>query len=62
MVNMSYCRFKNTYQDLLDCYDNINSDCSEFEKEYRKQLVKLCQAIINEYDPYIDEETDEEIN
>lgn len=23
MPNMSYCRFENTYNDLMDCYNNM---------------------------------------
>lgn len=59
MPNMSYCRFQNTYQDLMDCYENLNdSDLSHNERRYREKLIELCQDILDEYDPQ--EEEDEE--
>ncbi len=60
MANMSYCRFENTLRDLDDCYSNINEQLSEREHRYRKQLVDLCQSIIDEYDESCQEEGDEE--
>ena len=51
MANMSYCRFENTYRDLVDCYNNINSQLSDREHKYREQLVELCQTIIEDYNP-----------
>lgn len=48
---MSYCRFENTYRDLLDCYDNINSDdLSSSEQHYRNRLLDLCKEILDEYE------------
>ena len=60
MPNMSYCRFENTYRDLMDCYHNINEDLSKSEHKYREGLIKLCQDILDEYDPNFF--TEEEIN
>ena len=62
MANMSYCRFENTYRDLYDCYNNINGQLSEREHRYRKQIVAMCQSIIDEYNASCqeDEEEDEE--
>jgi len=51
MSNMSYCRFENTYSDLLDCYNNINENLrgmSESELKYRNKLIQLCQDILDE--------------
>lgn len=45
MANMSYCRFENTYNDLKDCYLNIDNELSESEENYRKKLIKLCKEI-----------------
>lgn len=45
MANMSYCRFENTYNDLKDCYQNIDDELSESEENYRKKLIKLCKEI-----------------
>jgi hypothetical protein len=41
---MSYCRFQNTLNDLIDCYDNIeNDDLSEDEEIAKKRLIKICR-------------------
>ena len=50
MPNMSYCRFENTYRDLLDCLDNMNEQLSESEAGYRERLVDICKEIVNEYE------------
>ena len=50
MANMSYCRFENTYRDLLDCSIHINSDLSESESYYRKLLIELCNQIIEDFE------------
>ena len=60
---MSYCRFENTYNDLNDCYRNIdNTDLSRTEIAARKQLIELCQLIAEVADPELemDEDTEEE--
>lgn len=57
---MSYCRFENTYRDLLDCYYNVNGKLSSSEAQYRKQLVELCKDMLSEYDPTMDEFEEEE--
>ena len=46
---MSYCRFQNTYQDLLDCSRHLyDDDLSEEEERARKRLIQICQNIINQ--------------
>lgn len=46
MANMSYCRFRNTLQDLQDCYDNMDeSDMGADEMRARKRLIELCMEI-----------------
>jgi hypothetical protein len=46
---MSYCRFENTYSDLRDVYEHIDSrTLSEDECRARKNLIALCQRIIDE--------------
>ncbi|MFA5299846.1 MAG: hypothetical protein WC389_16805 [Lutibacter sp.] len=48
---MSYCRFRNTYKDLLDCYDCIDDEeLSKDEQEARIRLIKLCKKIAGEND------------
>jgi hypothetical protein len=54
MSNMSYCRFKNTIEDLRDCFDNMDEQVSLWEHKKREQLIKLCHQIA---ESYIDEET-----
>ena len=49
-MNMSYCRFENTYHDLRDCYESIDeTEISETEARYRKRLIKLCVDIAADY-------------
>jgi len=50
MANMSYCRFENTYKDLLDCSRNLNNVSSDSEERYRERLVELCREIVDEAD------------
>ena len=59
---MGYCRFENTYGDLLDCYHNINNNLSDSEHRYRELMLKVCQAILDVYDPesFVDEELEDE--
>lgn len=49
MANMSYCRFENTLQDLRDCYNNMQTNLSKDENEYRMQLLELCTSIAQEF-------------
>jgi len=49
MANMSYCRFQNTYLDLLDCSYNLgDKDLSDSEKNARKNLLELCKEMIED--------------
>lgn len=52
MSNMSYCRFRNTLDDLRDCADVINdtSDLSHEEAQARRSLIQLCRDIVEETD------------
>ena len=54
MGNMSYCRFRNTLEDLDDCYDNWGHPSeqevpNEEEIKARTRLLKLCQKIVLDY-------------
>jgi hypothetical protein len=41
-MNMSYCRFENTYNDLTDCFNNIEEPAGNARDErYRIRLIKL---------------------
>ena len=58
---MSYCRFENTYRDLMDCYYNMeNSIYSDSEIRYKKQLIDLCARIADLYTDFVFEEDEEE--
>lgn len=58
MGNMSYCRMKNTYRDLLDCFNNgdlrhtrvdeleDHTDMSVSEIEYAKEILELARDIV----------------
>ena len=59
MSNMSYCRFKNTYNDLQDCYEiiaNSNEPLSISEEKYKQKLLKLCKDIALDFTEITEEE------
>ena len=50
MANMSYCRFQNTNQDLMDCLENMDDDdLSHDERVARWSLIKKCVQIAGDY-------------
>ena len=55
-MNMSYCRFHNTYEDLQECKEALdNADISSVaEKRKAKALVELCKKIAEFDTKYID--------
>ena len=68
MANMSYCRFRNTLQDLRDCYYNMDDSLTGEEFHAREALVELCKSIGEEFgdldfkpEEDEDEEFDEEV-
>ena len=49
MANMSYCRFENTYHDLIDCFDNIWEEAeNERDERYRKNLIRFLKDRLDE--------------
>jgi len=58
---MSYCRFENTYKDLCDCYEHMDSITSEREYRERIALIMLCRQIVDEYGDLEVEEMEEDI-
>lgn len=50
-MNMSYCRFENTVNDMIDCIENmdITEMASKQEKEARKKFVELCVEVVENY-------------
>jgi len=57
MANMSYCRFENTYGDLLECLEALNDkgiealeeDASEYEKPHIRKLIELCNEVAEDF-------------
>lgn len=50
MANMSYCKFRNTLYDLVECYEQMDDkELSLEEEKSRAKLVKLCKKIAEEY-------------
>lgn len=49
---MSYCRMQNTLRNLDDCVENLRdyglTKLSEEELEAAREMVKLCEAFIEE--------------
>ena len=52
MGNMSYCKFRNTLEDLQDCYDNWDDIESHQTSELlaREDLYNLCVDIVKEFE------------
>lgn len=54
-MNMSYCRFENTYNGLKDCYSALMDGAleeeasSEYEEWSKINLIKLCKTIADEF-------------
>lgn len=52
MSNMSYCKFQNTYRDLLEARERMNEvsddELSDTERHYKQKLIELCSAIVIE--------------
>ena len=62
MANMSYCKFRNTLNDLKDCYNDFeNTSSSDAEFSARERLVELCKLIVDNYgDVEFEREVDED--
>jgi hypothetical protein len=46
-MNMSYCRFENTYNDLIDCIENMYEEASnERDERYRIRLLQLMEETV----------------
>ena len=58
-MNMSYCRFHNTLNDLYDCQlaledfveNKENVISSEEERNKAKRLIEACQEIAERFEP-----------
>ena len=59
MPNMSYCRFENTYNDLVDCLENISDEASnDRDERYRIRMIRLLSNNIGLIEDLIDEMND----
>ena len=59
-MNMSYCRFENTVNDMIDCINNMEIDeyASEHEKRARKSFVELCAQVVADHGHELEEENE----
>jgi hypothetical protein len=49
VMNMSYCRFENTFNDLIDCFDNIWEEAeNERDERSRKRMIQFLKERIDE--------------
>jgi ppGpp synthetase/RelA/SpoT-type nucleotidyltranferase len=56
MANMSYCRFENTYHDLIDCFDNIFEEAeNERDERHRKNMIRFLKERIDEIEDLYEE-------
>lgn len=52
MGNLSYCRFRNTLQDLHDCFEAMEGPENELDKDELKaknHIITLCKRITEAY-------------
>jgi hypothetical protein len=50
MANMSHCRFTNTADDLLDCYEHWDEESSEREEASKARILRLARKIVDDYE------------
>ena len=43
---MSYCRFENTYHDLLDCLQNISEETNDRDERFRKRMIDILVGMV----------------
>lgn len=56
-MNLSYCRFENTYNDLMDCLEELDNssierleeNANQYERKYIRKLIELCEEIASNY-------------
>lgn len=59
MPNMSYCRFRNTLDDLEECADVLSEidtlgELSEGEREAALRLLRLCNRLAADWEAEIE--------
>ena len=51
MGNMSYCRFENTMNDLMDCINNIQREAeNSTDEHYRQEMIALFMEVAEEFE------------
>ena len=61
MANMSYCRFENTFNDLIDCFDNIWEEAENMRDErFRKTMIRYLKERMDEIE-VLSEELDKPV-
>ena len=56
MANMSYCRFENTFNDLIDCFDNIWEEAENMRDErFRKTMIRYLKERMDEIEELSEE-------
>ena len=51
-MNMAYCRYQNTVEDMLDAIEHLNDedDLSEEEIVTRRKFIGLCHAVAENWE------------
>lgn len=50
MSNMSHCRWRNTREDLQDCYEHIDDKIDDQDESFaRRKIIELCVDIADDY-------------
>ena len=48
---MSYCRFENTMNDLMDCINNFQREAgNSTDEHYRQEMIALFEEIATQYE------------
>jgi len=50
MPNMSYCRFENTFNDFMDCLQNITEETNSRDEQYRQDMLALLVEMVEQCD------------
>ena len=65
MANMSYCRFRNTLNDLMDCLHALEEDgvegLSREEREAAEDLYATAKRLVDAYETALSDETEREM-
>jgi hypothetical protein len=51
-MNMSYCRWQNTLDDLLDCHKALDDNLDGDEALARTRILHLCRRMLHDAEEY----------